>query len=286
MARRWTKWLVLVAAAGSTMALVLASRFLTTGKPSRVPSLAIHRPGTPNVGSALLDAAEEALSACRYTEAEDLARMALVNRENALGLDHPALIQPLRILVGSLAYRGQFVEAEPLARRGLAFAERNPASPLWFRIVMLGRVGWVCAGLGHGEEADELTRLAVNLAEAAPGSDQQILIEALGVRGATLGEVGQDREAIAPLERALAILEANPTTTKVTSLRCSITRRIHIQGQPGSLWPSRCYAERGRSGNANRGLHRATWPLALKIWLVALPNSIEQGGFCRVQRSW
>ena len=90
MASRWTRWPVLIAAAGSTMALVLATGRMAPRGPIREPSRATHRPGPPDVGSALLGAAEKANRSDRYAEAENLARQALAIREKVFGPEHPA----------------------------------------------------------------------------------------------------------------------------------------------------------------------------------------------------
>ena len=81
MARRRTKWQVLSVAAGLTIILVLASNRISPRVPTREPSLALYRLGTPNIGSALVDAADKAVDEDRDAEAEVLARQALAIQE-------------------------------------------------------------------------------------------------------------------------------------------------------------------------------------------------------------
>jgi Tetratricopeptide repeat len=208
MAGRYLKWPLLVASAGATMALMVATARLIPGGPIRVRPLAIHRAGTPNVVSALVAKAEKALGHDRYAEAERLAREALAIQEKALGPEHPALVSTLRILSGSYSYRDRFVEAEPPARRALAIIERHPGPPHSDRIVMLGRLAFVSARNGDRAKGDEMSRRALALAEDFPGYLGADLFDALTLRGAFLGDIEyRHAEAAVVVERALALLE-------------------------------------------------------------------------------
>ncbi len=92
MAERRAKCLVLMAAALTAADLAFAANIASPGGSPRIPPMAIHRPGTPNVGSALVDAADRANDRDRSAEAEGLARQAQAVQERALGPVHPALL--------------------------------------------------------------------------------------------------------------------------------------------------------------------------------------------------
>jgi tetratricopeptide (TPR) repeat protein len=202
------KWLTLFAVAGSTMGLVVAFKPQTSGHLSDRP-LAIHGPGTPNVGIDLLKAADAAEDAGRDAEAEELSRKALVIRERVLGPDHPALLQPLETLVFSLVARDQFAEAEPPARRLLTIAEKHPEIRA-HRIVALALMGWVDLGQSRRDEGDARARKAIELAEAFPGSDQENLSGVLEIWAGVLSKLGRLADALPLFDRSLAIEEANP----------------------------------------------------------------------------
>lgn len=170
MAGRWTKWLVLAVSAWATADLALAAGLIASGGPARrEPPLAIHRPGTPNVGSGLLDAAERASDAGRYAEAEALALEALAVREKVYGPSHRALIRPLCDLSDSRADRDRFDEAEPPARRALSIAEGCPGPPRSKRI-MLGRLAAIVVQQGRRAEADDLSGRASGSRKPSPAS--------------------------------------------------------------------------------------------------------------------
>ena len=208
------------------------SKTLAPGEPARVRSLAIHRPGTPNVGSALVDAADEADEKDRHAEAEDLARKALAIREKVLGPAHRALVGPLAILADSPTDRRRYDEAEPFARRALAISERDPDSS--------HRAGDRDARLSgrdrHWEgkflEADELTRRAVL---ARRGNSRLPSTEPdrrpRGPGRSTLGSAERSAEAV-PILEGRGLLEANPGRDKRGNRRWVL---LNLGGTLGKL---------------------------------------------------
>ena len=168
MAGRGREWLVVVAVAGTTV--VAAGRWAPVVPPRDRP-MAIHRPGTPNVGSARLDAADAAFKLDRYAETERLAREVLAARERTTGPDHPALARPLFLLALSLQARDRKEDALPPMRRALAIVERHPGPPHAKLVVPLHIRSWIALESGRGDEAEALAKRALAIADRGPGDD-------------------------------------------------------------------------------------------------------------------
>jgi len=125
MAGRHAKWMMLVGAAGTTLALLSATNPTTSIRSSRRASMTTVRPLKPVVPGGTAVAIDPVVTEVRAESEEDRAREAVKIAESIDPPDHPEVASALYNASGTLCERGFSDEALTLIARALVLLEKG-----------------------------------------------------------------------------------------------------------------------------------------------------------------
>eukprot|EP00741_Cyanophora_paradoxa_P007900 tig00001224_g7643.t1 len=151
---------------------------------------------------------ERGLAEGRYPDAEAAYREALALREEAYGVEHPAVSQSARNLGLHLQRQHRLDEAEELFLQALGVDEGalGPAHPRLAQAY--AALGLLYQRRGRAEEAEGVMRRALGIVEGALGPAGEAAAGQLAILGNLLVELGRLEEAEPLLLRAAAAREA------------------------------------------------------------------------------
>ena len=141
--------------------------------------------------------------ACKYAEAEPVDQRAVAISEASFGAEHPLVINLSNLSLVYLA-QGRYREAEPLLRRALASAERDPRRSRSHRS---SKIGGIYEKQGKYADAQRFHERALAIREKALGPEHPDVATSLGNLALAHNKQGQYTDAAAFDLRALTIRE-------------------------------------------------------------------------------
>jgi tetratricopeptide (TPR) repeat protein len=141
----------------------------------------------------------------RFDEAEPLYRRALAIRENAVGPEHPDVLQSLNNLAELYRAQGKYSEAEPLHERALAIRERAQGPDRPDVLQSLNNQAVLYQGQGRYAEAEPLYQRALAIVENYRDASTPTVATILENYAALLRETEREDKAEELEARAKAI---------------------------------------------------------------------------------
>ena len=142
-----------------------------------------------------------------YTLAEPLYLRALHIQEQALGQDHPEMVEPLTDLADLYERQGRYTEAEPLYQRALHIQEQALGPDHPDIVYPLSGLAILYERQGKYVEAKSLSRRALCIQEQALGPDHPHVVYPLNNLAVLYLDLGRYAEAEPLYQRSLRIQE-------------------------------------------------------------------------------
>jgi tetratricopeptide (TPR) repeat protein/transcriptional regulator with XRE-family HTH domain len=169
----------------------------------------------------------------QYAQAEPLFQRALVIREQALGVEHPAVAQSLTSLAQLYVDTGRYDQAQSLYQRAVTIYESRGGLTHPDMAQSLNSLALVYYEQGKYEQAEPLYQRALSIYEQALGPHHPYVAVGLNHLALLYWTQGKYEQAEPLYQRALSIYEQvfGPDHPSLASIVNNLARLYHAQGK-------------------------------------------------------
>ena len=216
----------------------------------------------------------------QYTEAEELLRRAIAQKEARLGPEHPELAPLLTDLGICLFHQDKVSEAEPIVLRALTLTEQTAGTQSVSYATMLSNLGHLRRAQRRLEEATALEKQALMVRQSALGANHAEVAASHAVLGDLASLRGDEQEARELLRKA----RLGMPSEALPSLRASERMRSGLTQARLGDWQDATTALQEAAATLEAE-HGANAPELLDARLSLLAAQLERGELLAAERS-